>query len=184
MNRYSHGQGTNKSFYAVVVDVKDPEEAGRLKVRLMGYQGDKANIPDGDLHWARLDLSPTNAAHKGVGEAHVGAVVGSWVKVYYDEGDQQLRVTSSIGGIREDSDKDADKIDPAKNHDFPRAARTAATKGGDYAYDGKAKRYRDKSITEYAKTESPNAFGRPQSRDANESPSSSWSLGGHQFIEV
>jgi hypothetical protein len=72
-----------------VVDVYDPDQSGRVRVRVYGRHDDKANIPDDALPWA-LPMQPiTSAAHGKAGTAPLGLVKGSKVKGYWADKDQQ-----------------------------------------------------------------------------------------------
>lgn len=63
----------------VVVDVSDPHQSGRVKVRVMGRHDDRANIPDSGLPWAQVMQPVTSAAIGRMGTAPVGLVRGSRV---------------------------------------------------------------------------------------------------------
>lgn len=81
-----------------VVDVRDPHEAGRLKVRIFGRHDDETNVPDSALPWALVVQSVTSAAIGKIGTAPVGAVKGTRVVgLWADEDHQYPIVLGSIG---------------------------------------------------------------------------------------
>jgi len=81
-----------------VVDVMDPHQSGRVKVRVRGRHDDTTNIPDALLPWA-LPVQPTTSAAVGrMGTAPVGLVKGSRVIGFWADEDMQYPiVTGSIG---------------------------------------------------------------------------------------
>ena len=82
----------------VVVDVKDPFESGRVKIRAYGLHDDKVNIPDSSLPWALTVQSVDSAAIGKIGTAAVGLVVGSRVIGFWADADHQLPIVwGSIG---------------------------------------------------------------------------------------
>lgn len=180
--RYAYGGGRGKFVYAIVVDVNDPEQAGRVKARVIGYQDD---IKDEDLHWSRPETSQNAPQHSGIGISGTGLVKGSVISGYYTDNDQQFAYTGSIGKSGEDDDKGNFQQDGTK-HDFPKPGRDKKTDGGDFRLipdnnDAKNNKYDNKSITTYAKDESENPYGRQNSKDGNESPEQSWSLGMYEY---
>lgn len=82
-----------------VVDVRDPHQSGRVKIRVYGHHDDRTNIPDSALPWAQVVQSVTSAAIGRIGSAPVGLVVGSRVIGFWaDSSDLQYPlVTGSIG---------------------------------------------------------------------------------------
>lgn len=44
---------------AVVVDINDPMQSGRVKVRILGEQDDQAKIPDESLQWTQVSAAGT-----------------------------------------------------------------------------------------------------------------------------
>jgi Gp5 N-terminal OB domain len=82
-----------------VVDVNDPHQSGRVKIRVYGHHDDRTNIPDSALPWAQVTQSPTSAAIGRIGSAPVGLVVGSRVIGFWaDSSDLQYPlVIGTIG---------------------------------------------------------------------------------------
>ena len=82
----------------VVVDVKDPFESGRVKIRAYGLHDDTVNIPDAILPWALTVQSVDSAALGKIGTAPVGLVVGSRVIGFWADADNQNPIVwGSIG---------------------------------------------------------------------------------------
>lgn len=174
--RYSYGGGAGREVLLQVIDVDDPEQAGRLKCRVFGYQSDKANIPDEDCHWGRPRFPISSAMDGGIGGPITGATTKTWVVGYYDDGNQQLVITHSLGKSIDGNTR--------KDHDVNKLARDERTGGGDYAYDDKKEDYRDKSITLYAKDESPNPYKRQHSKEGQEEVTQAFSIGMHEYKDV
>ena len=64
---------------AKVVNVKDPDQSGRVQIRIFCKHDDEKNIPDKDLPWA-MPLQPvTSAAIGKLGTAPLGLVKDSKV---------------------------------------------------------------------------------------------------------
>jgi hypothetical protein len=82
-----------------VVDVNDPHQSGRVKIRVYGHHDDRTNIPDSVLPWAQVVQSVTSAAIGRIGSAPVGLVVGSRVVGFWaDSSDLQYPlVIGSMG---------------------------------------------------------------------------------------
>lgn len=76
-----------------VVNVKDPDQSGRVQVRVYGKHDDKTNVPDKILPWA-LPLQPvTSAAYGKIGTAPLGLVRGSKVMGFWmDSNEKQYPV--------------------------------------------------------------------------------------------
>jgi len=83
---------------AIVVNVNDPDQSGRVQIRIIGRQDDTENIKDDDLHWAIPKQSITSAAYGKIGNTPLGLVKGS--KVYgewFDKDCQLPIITGSLG---------------------------------------------------------------------------------------
>jgi hypothetical protein len=77
----------NTWFTAVVEDVSDPTNSGRVRVRCLGFHNDdKAELPTEDLPWATCLLPVTSASSSGVGTSATGLVPGSWVFGFFRDG--------------------------------------------------------------------------------------------------
>ncbi len=69
-----------RHFVGVVEDRNDPEQLGRIKVRIYSiHTEDKAAIPTEDLPWAMVLNPITSASISGVGRSPTGIVEGAWV---------------------------------------------------------------------------------------------------------
>lgn len=64
-------------FDAKVVNVNDPNESGRVTVRIKGYHDDKTKIPDDKLPWAQVLMPVTSAGVNKVGASPTGLLPGS-----------------------------------------------------------------------------------------------------------
>lgn len=191
----SYGGGAGRYVLCKVVNRQDPEQAGRLQVRVFGYQDDEGLIPDQDLIWARPMFPVNNPMDNGVGGPVTGATEGTWFYAMYGDGDQQLQLMHTIGKSGKDDGKGG--VDFSKSDTNPHS-RDESHQGGDFRYvrqdegqQGQANGKKDEqergyfergnSITRYAKDEAENPFGRRQSKDADENPNNSWSLGYFEY---
>lgn len=98
-------------FVGVVVDVNDPEKAGRLKIRIHGMHDDEMNISDDMLPWARCVYPVTNPISKGVSGPTTGVVVGTVVIGHFAD-PQYKQIPIIEGTLGRNSDK---------GRDFPKA---------------------------------------------------------------
>jgi hypothetical protein len=88
-------------FTGVVEDRFDPEEMGRVRVRIFGqHTDDIAKIPTMDLPWANVMMPVTSASISGVGYSPTGLVEGSWVVGFFADGEncQDPIIMGSIPG--------------------------------------------------------------------------------------
>ena len=81
-------------FVGVVEDRADPKSLGRLRVRCLGYHTEKLDkLPTADLPWAHVMNPITSATVSGLGQTPLGAVEGSWVIGFFQDGkDAQMPV--------------------------------------------------------------------------------------------
>ena len=81
-------------FVGVVENRADPKHLGRLKVRCLGYHTENLDkLPTADLPWAHVMNPITSATVSGVGQSPLGAVEGSWVVGFFQDGaDAQMPV--------------------------------------------------------------------------------------------
>lgn len=86
-------------FFGVVEDVKDPEENGRYRVRVYGYNTqNKTILPTDMLKWFSLSVS-NSAGFNGLGWSPTGLLVGSFVEGYYIDSDLQTGIiTGALTG--------------------------------------------------------------------------------------
>lgn len=86
-------------FFGVVEDVNDPEENGRYRVRIYGYNTqDKSILPTDMLKWFSLSVS-NSAGTNGLGWSPTGLVRGSFVEGYFIDNNKQTGIiTGSLTG--------------------------------------------------------------------------------------
>ena len=92
-------------FVGVVEDRADPKHLGRLRVRCLGYHTeDLTKLPTGDLPWAHVMNPITSATVSGIGQSPLGAVEGTWVVGFFQDGaDAQMPIIiGTLPGIPTD----------------------------------------------------------------------------------
>lgn len=88
-----------KIFIGVVEDRKDPLKLGRCRVRVTGiHTSNSAELPSRDLPWATPIQPITSAAVSGIGTSPVGPVEGTWVTLFFLDGDD-MQVPVMLGTI-------------------------------------------------------------------------------------
>ncbi len=93
-------------WYGKVVSVNDPDQDGRVQVRILGQHDDISNIPDDMLLWAKPAQDITSAAHNKMGTSPVGVIVGSIIGGYYMDADMQIPVFTHTVAKAGDPSKD------------------------------------------------------------------------------
>jgi len=74
-------------FVGVVEDRQDPKTLGRLRVRCLGYHTeDLIKLPTSDLPWSHVMNPITSATVSGLGQTPLGAVEGTWVVGFFQDG--------------------------------------------------------------------------------------------------
>jgi hypothetical protein len=89
-------------FVGVVEDRADPKNLGRLRVRCLGYHTeDLVKLPTADLPWAHVMNPITSATVSGLGQSPLGAVEGSWVVGFFQDGEdaQMPIIIGTLPGI-------------------------------------------------------------------------------------
>ena len=89
-------------FVGVVEDRADPKTLGRLRVRCLGYHTeDLIKLPTSDLPWAHVMNPITSATVSGLGQSPLGAVEGSWVVGFFQDGAdaQQPIIIGTLPGV-------------------------------------------------------------------------------------
>ena len=88
-------------FTGVVEDRLDPQYAGRVKVRAVGFHtSNKQKLPTSDLPWAICVLPTTAPGISGLGSSPSFLVEGSWVYGYFRDGEdaQEPVILGSLPG--------------------------------------------------------------------------------------
>ena len=89
-------------FVGVVEDRKDPQTLGRLRVRCLGYHTEGLDkLPTADLPWAHVMNPITSATVSGLGQTPLGAVEGTWVVGFFQDGAdaQQPIIIGTLPGV-------------------------------------------------------------------------------------
>ncbi len=181
-SRYTYGGGAGRYVLCKVVNREDPEQAGRCQVRVIGYQDDKAMIPDQQLPWARSMFPTTNPMNGGVGGPVTGLMKDSVCFAMFTDADQQnIMMTGTIGKSGKDNGKG--KLDTSgRNHDTNPHTRDDATGGGDKRWKTTDPNHEqgewEKPVTEYAVSEAKDPYGGTTSKEGNKA---GWSLGNHKY---
>lgn len=102
-------------FIGIVEDVNDPKQAGRVKVRCIGWhpaeKTGEGGLSTEDLPWARVGAPTTHAQQNRIGGKH-GLLVGSWVFGFLLDGEDanQPFVISSFPMTAKSTDKNLKQI--------------------------------------------------------------------------
>jgi hypothetical protein len=101
MNNYFMGQDGFNWFIGVVEDRADPEKAGRVRVRCMGYHtADVQKIPKDDLPWASVMMPVTAGANSGIGFSPHFLLEGTWVVGFFrDPAKQEPVIMGALPGV-------------------------------------------------------------------------------------
>ena len=89
-------------FVGVVEDRQDPKTLGRLRVRCLGYHTEGLDkLPTADLPWAHVMNPITSATVSGLGQTPLGAVEGTWVVGFFQDGSdaQQPIIIGTLPGV-------------------------------------------------------------------------------------
>lgn len=109
-------------YFGVVEDILDPDELGRVRVRVFGvHTYEKIDIPTASLPWASVMQPTTSAANSGIGMTP-RLLNGSMVAVMFMDDQMQVPVVmGSIPGVISNNTMSVDGVDlprdPA-NHGF------------------------------------------------------------------
>src|SRR6056300_1576049 len=112
-------------FTGVVEDRIDPQYAGRVKVRAVGFHtSNKQKLPTSDLPWAICVLPTTAPGISGLGSSPSFLVEGSWVWGYFRDGEdaQEPVILGSLPG------KPSEYGNPSKGFYDPNARENDTTK--------------------------------------------------------
>lgn len=95
----------SKYYFGKVEDVKDPDQAGKVRVRVFGvHSSNPSEVPTSALPWAPTVLPTTSPSIQGFGRSATGLVKGSIVLVVFLDGDEGLQepfVLSTVSSITE-----------------------------------------------------------------------------------
>lgn len=94
----------NFMWFGVVEDNEDPEQMGRIRVRIVGiHSDDKSAIPTDALPWANICVGVHNPFISGLGLSPTGLVAGCFVAGIFEDGldMQQPLVLFALGGRRD-----------------------------------------------------------------------------------
>ena len=97
---YFMGKDGFNWFVGVVEDRDDPEHAGRVRVRCIGYHTDETDkIPTADLPWASVMMPVTAGGMSGIGLSPHFLVEGTWVVGFFrDPAKQELIILGALPG--------------------------------------------------------------------------------------
>ena len=97
---YFMGKDGFNWFVGVVEDRDDPEHAGRVRVRCIGYHSDSTDdIPTQDLPWASVMMPVTAGGMSGVGMSPHFLVEGTWVMGFFrDPAKQEPIIIGALPG--------------------------------------------------------------------------------------
>jgi len=100
MQNYFMGQDGFNWFIGVVEDRADPEKAGRVRVRCLGYHtADTQKIPTEDLPWASVMMPVTAGANSGIGVSPHFLLEGTWVVGFFrDPAKQEPVIMGALPG--------------------------------------------------------------------------------------
>ena len=100
MDNYFMGQDGFNWFIGVVEDRADPEKAGRVRVRCMGYHSaDTQKIPTTDLPWSSVMMPVTAGANSGIGVSPHFLIEGTWVVGFFrDPAKQEPVIMGALPG--------------------------------------------------------------------------------------
>jgi len=88
-------------FVGVVEERDDPDHAGRVKVRCVGYHTENTqDIPTADLPWAHVMMPVTAGANSGVGVSPHFLLQGTWVVGFFrDPAKQEPVILGALPGV-------------------------------------------------------------------------------------
>ena len=120
-------------FEGVVESRADPLKIGRCKVRVVGVHTENTELlPTIDLPWARPMGAMGSASVSGIGNAPVGLVEGTWVYVFFSDGEnyQQPVMMGTIVGIPEEQSQEFTDSQPStKGTQYENVSDTSGSTG-------------------------------------------------------
>ena len=139
-------------FVGVVEDRKDPQTLGRLRVRCLGYHTEKIDdLKTEDLPWAHVMNPITSATVSGIGQSPLGAVEGTWVVGFFQDGSdaQQPIIIGTLPGV------------PSELPD------TSSKKGFQDAVNGAYPKYKETDVNRLAVNSKSEASGNKEATEDN-----------------
>jgi len=152
-------------FVGVVEDRTDPKTLGRLRVRCLGYHTEGIDkLPTKDLPWAHVMNPITSATVSGLGQSPLGAVEGTWVIGFFQDGEdaQQPIIIGTLPGV------------PSELPD------TSSKKGFQDAVNGAYPKYKETDVNRLAVSDDENPHSSLTIRKADRTTS----IGRADFNEV
>ena len=139
-------------FVGVVEDRKDPKTLGRLRVRCLGYHTEKIDdLKTEDLPWAHVMTPITSATVSGLGQSPLGAVEGTWVVGFFQDGSdaQQPIIIGTLPGVPE------------------ALPDTSSKKGFQDAVNGAYPKYKETDVNRLAVNSKSEASGNKEATESN-----------------
>ena len=101
MDNYFMGQDGFTWFIGVVEDRADPEKAGRVRVRCLGYHTPNIQkIPTESLPWASVMMPVTAGGNSGIGFSPHFLIEGTWVVGFFrDDAEQEPVIMGALPGF-------------------------------------------------------------------------------------
>ena len=139
-------------FVGVLEDRKDPQTLGRLRVRCLGYHTEGIDkLPTSDLPWAHVMNPITSATVSGIGQSPLGAVEGTWVVGFFQDGSdaQQPIIFGTLPGVPQDLPD------------------TSSKKGFQDAVNGAYPKYKETDVNRLAVNSKSEASGNKEATESN-----------------
>ena len=98
---YFMGKDGFNWFVGVIEDRNDPDKAGRVKVRCLGYHSENIqDIPTEHLPWAHVMMPVTAGANSGIGLSPHFLLEGTWVVGFFrDPAKQEPVIMGALPGV-------------------------------------------------------------------------------------
>ena len=98
---YFMGKDGFNWFVVVIEDRNDPDKAGRVKVRCLGYHSENTqDIPTEHLPWAHVMMPVTAGANSGIGFSPHFLLEGTWVVGFFrDPAKQEPIIMGALPGV-------------------------------------------------------------------------------------
>ena len=119
----------------IVEDLMDPDETGRVRVRIFGvHSQNPSEVPTDSLPWAEIASSATNPFVSGLGSAPLGPLEGSMVllKPKTEDDLQEWAIFNTIAGKRTNNTQTSTAFPNGSDHDVNPLARGQVQSSGVY----------------------------------------------------